>query len=317
MNYTVQLESYKPYILGTLKNLIFRHYPYIEKSRIIKGDFTESLIDELASYKKQTGSDEFKIRGLITDYMFLTPGSETDRLAFYEPQSEVLRGIMMKYDIMEEMLRHAVDNTLTDVQNEVHRLLMKSRNSYIVGGWVRDTILGYEPKDMDFVTDISYDELEEMFEEAGFEVKAAGKEFLVLHVNKDGEYFEIANFRNDGTYTDGKPDSVSIGTIDEDGQRRDFTVNALYYSCAGYQLVDPTGQGVLDLDASALRFIGKPEDRINEDYIRIFRFYRFIKKGFTPDPISLTACRSNFMDAYKKMTPERVRLELEKMAGII
>lgn len=318
MDFTIPLESYKPHILAELKNLIFRHYPYIEKTRILNGDFDESLIEELKSYNKNAGSDWIKIKSLISDYAFLTPGTKTNRLGgFYNSQSEVLKFIEMQYDVMEEMCRHAVDNSLTDIQNEVYELLMKSENSYIVGGWVRDVITGHEPKDMDFVTDIPYNELEQMFIENGFEVKAAGKEFMVLHISKCDEKFEIANFRNDGTYTNGKPDKVEPGTIYDDGQRRDFTVNALYYSCAGYQLMDPTGLGVLDVYHSKLKFIGKPEDRIQEDYIRVIRFYRFLGKGFIPDPVSLTACRRNFNTAYEKMAPERLRLELEKMAGII
>ncbi len=195
-------------------------------------------------------------------------------------------------------------------------MILKSntKRSYLVGGCVRDYLLHVEPKDFDIVTDIPYNLLERYFTDAGWKVNATGKAFLVLSISKNGRQYEIANFRKDGLYKDGRrPESVEIGTIEEDAARRDFTVNALYFDLNEYETLDPTGKGKADLDKKILRFIGKPEDRIKEDYLRVFRFYRFLAKGFRPDPKSLRAVREYFTEAYPKITPERVRGELEKM----
>lgn len=195
-------------------------------------------------------------------------------------------------------------------------MVLKNRtsNSYLVGGCVRDYMLHVEPKDFDIVTDIKYNQLEKDFTEAGWKVNATGKAFLVLSISKNGRQYEIANFRKDGVYKDGRrPETVEIGTIEEDAARRDFTVNALYFDLNTYETVDPTGKGKSDLEKRILRFIGKPQDRIQEDYLRVFRFYRFLTKGFKPDPKSLRAVREYFNEAYPQVTPERVRAELEKM----
>ena len=137
---------------------------------------------------------------------------------------------------------------------------------------------------------------------------------MVLNVSKNGERYEIANFRRDGVSSDGRrPDSVDIGDINDDAKRRDFTVNSLYLDPWTGDIKDPTGKGLKDLKDKKLRFIGRPKDRITEDYLRIFRYYRFLSKGFKPDHKSLRACREYFNEAYFKITPERVRLEIEKI----
>lgn len=156
------------------------------------------------------------------------------------------------------------------------------------------------------------------FEKAGFQVKECGEAFLVLNISKDGEQFEIANYRKEGIYLDDRrPSKVEIGTIEDDAQRRDFTINALYENPLTREIKDPTGQGLYDLMNREIRFIGNPKERIQEDYLRVFRFYRFITKGFTPEKNSLKACRNYFNEAYTSTTPERVRLEIEKMVGLI
>lgn len=192
---------------------------------------------------------------------------------------------------------------------------MSLSESYIVGGAIRDLLTGNKAKDFDIVTNVPYEFLELEFEKAGWTVSSTGKAFLVLSIQKDGRQYEIANFRKDGVYLDGRrPDTVDIGTIDEDAQRRDFTVNALYYNYVTGELKDPTGQGFEDVNRKVLRFIGRPKERIQEDYLRIFRFYRFLSKGFFPDPKSLRACREFFNEGYPKIAPDRVREELEKMS---
>lgn len=188
-----------------------------------------------------------------------------------------------------------------------------SQNNYLVGGCVRDHLLGRESKDFDIVTDVHMDTIEQAFIENGWTVDAVGKQFLVMFVSKNGEQFEIANFRKDVGFSDGRrPDEAIIGDLASDAARRDFTVNSIYYDPFTGSYLDPNS-GIKDAKERVLRFIGRPHDRIKEDYLRIFRFYRFLSKGFTPDKRSLKACRELFNEAYGQTTPERVRMEVERM----
>lgn len=195
--------------------------------------------------------------------------------------------------------------------------------TYLVGGCVRDMILGRTPKDYDIVTSASITELQPKLIENGWEVKGVGDNFLVYVVSKTiGEthwQFEIANFRKESKTSDGRrPDSVSIGTIEDDAARRDFTINSIYYNPLllgpnGSKLTDYNG-GIKDLAACKLKFIGKPKDRIKEDYLRVFRCFRFASTlNFNIDTKSLKACREMWNEAYTNTTPERARMEIERM----
>lgn len=190
-----------------------------------------------------------------------------------------------------------------------------SSQTYLVGGCVRDMLLGRTPKDYDIVTDADVEALKPIFLENGWEVNAVGENFLVYAVSKHHQQFEIANFRKENGFTDGRrPDSVSIGTLEEDAARRDFTVNSIYYNPITNTFIDPNN-GRKDLLNKTLRFIGQPKDRIKEDYLRVFRFFRFLSKlGFEPEIKSLKACREMFNEAYSKTNPQRVRMEIERMS---
>ena len=161
-----------------------------------------------------------------------------------------------------------------------------SQNNYLVGGCVRDSLIGREPKDFDIVTDVHMDTIEAAFIDNGWTVDSVGKHFLVLFSSKNGVQYEIANFRKDVGFSDGRrPDEAIIGDLTTDAARRDFTVNSIYYDPINGSYLDPN-KGMKDAEERILRFIGKPQDRIREDYLRIFRFYRFLSKGFTPQEIS-------------------------------
>ena len=178
---------------------------------------------------------------------------------------------------------------------------------------MRDHLLGVEPKDFDIVTDVQMDVIEQAFKENGWTVDAVGKQFLVMFVSKNGEQYEIANFRKEEGFSDGRrPDKALIGDINTDAARRDFTVNSIYYDPFNGSVIDPNN-GLAEIKSRILRMIGNPHDRIREDYLRIFRFYRFLSKGFTPDKKTLKACRELFNEAYLQITPERVRMEIERM----
>ena len=248
-------------------------------------------------------------------------------------------------------ISHRVTDTIfsrtkrqTDAFYEVVKLLKVSENSALVGGCVRDSILGHTPKDFDFVSDIDYDALEIMFKKAGFKVQEEGKQFLVMIVSKNGEQFEVANFRTDGMYEDGRrPESVETGNIYDDGKRRDLTVNALYLNLTTMLVIDPNAQGINDILSKTLRFVGKPSERLKEDKLRVWRFYRFLKRldGFEAHPKSLKAVRTQIQEdnlnmkkliSFHKLAVveglivdeidtsftdmERIRLEVERMVGL-
>jgi poly(A) polymerase len=90
----------------------------------------------------------------------------------------------------------------------------------------------------------------------------------------------------------------------------------LYFRLSDGRLLDPSGQGIPDIKERILRFVGKPEDRLNEDSLRLFRFYRFLSKGFTAAPKDLRAVRTLFKDSYTRTDPTRVQQEIEKMIGL-
>lgn len=187
--------------------------------------------------------------------------------------------------------------------------------TYLVGGCVRDMLLGKEPKDYDIVTMANIEDLRGTLSDNGWQVDAVGENFLVYAVSKYHRQFEIANFRKESGFTDGRrPDRVEIGTLEEDAKRRDFTVNSIYYNPVSDTFVDPNN-GRNDVQKRVLKFVGRPHDRIREDYLRVFRFFRFLSKlSFEPDIKSLKACRELFNEAYSKTNPERVRMEIERMS---
>ena len=223
----------------------------------------------------------------------------------------------------ERTLSACIKNALpkTAIYEEVTNILKSlSPNACLVGGFNRDAILGVESKDVDFATDTPYAILKYTFEKNNFTVKEEGEAFLVMMVSKkdannESEFYEIANFRKDSDESDGRhPDEVSVGTIKEDGLRRDFTINALFYNLKDERLIDPTGQGIEDIMSNTLRFIGKPEDRIREDYLRVWRAFRLAKtKGLTMDRKTEKALRTMFKVAYEKSNPARVLQEMIKL----
>ena len=198
-----------------------------------------------------------------------------------------------------------------------------TKEVYFVGGCVRDMLLGKAPHDYDIVVDGDLDLIANDLSDNGWKVNDVGKNFLVLIASKFDQnsnttfIVEIAMFRKDGTYTDGRrPDYVNVGTIYDDAERRDFTINALYYNPFTSQVLDPTGKGVQDINNKLIRFNGSPKQRIEEDGLRVIRMYRFSALlGFEIDPIALKVVRRHFDEIYRNLPPERVRLELEKLCG--
>jgi len=145
---------------------------------------------------------------------------------------------------------------------------------FIVGGAVRDALLGKEPKDYDLATDAIPDKVEEMMEKANLRTLATGKVFGVINVFTDTDEFEIATFREDIGSDGRRPDSVKFTTIEGDVLRRDLTINALFFDLDTSEIVDLVG-GVSDLKNGIIRTVGDASERFEEDRLRILRAIRF------------------------------------------
>jgi tRNA nucleotidyltransferase/poly(A) polymerase len=145
----------------------------------------------------------------------------------------------------------------------------------VVGGAVRDALLGKSPKDFDLATDAVPDKVEEMMKAAGLRTIATGKAFGVINVFTDQGEYEVATYRLDSKEGDGRrPDSVSFTNIEGDVSRRDLTINALFYDIDKGEVVDLVG-GIEDLRNGVVRTVGAAEDRFGEDRLRILRSIRF------------------------------------------
>lgn len=187
----------------------------------------------------------------------------------------------------------------------------KGHKAFVVGGCVRDSLLGRAPNDWDICTSASPGEMKACF--SSFRVIETGLKHGTLTVLAGKEAFEVTTFRVDGSYSDGRhPDQVGFTSrIEEDLARRDFTINAMAYNpSAG--LVDPFG-GASDLDRRLLRCVGAPQKRFREDGLRVLRALRFASQlefhieAETAD--ALFSCCS-LLD---QLSAERIRAELEKL----
>ena len=146
--------------------------------------------------------------------------------------------------------------------------------AYFVGGCVRDQVMGLEPHDYDIVTDARPDRVEGLFRRT----VAVGKAFGVILVLKGRHSFEVATFRADGRYADGRrPDSVRFGSAREDVLRRDFTLNGMLYDPTRSELLDWVG-GREDIRRGRIRAIGDPAVRFREDRLRMLRAVRFASR---------------------------------------
>jgi len=188
----------------------------------------------------------------------------------------------------------------------------ESRATRIVGGAVRDALLGRDVSDADLATVFVPAEVIARAEAAGMKTVPTGIEHGTVTVIVDGKPFEVTTLRRD-VETDGRHAVVRFTSDwEEDASRRDFTMNALYCDAVG-DVLDPLG-GVADLKAGRVRFVGKAEERIREDYLRILRFFRFFAwygRG-RPDPDALKAC-AKLKAGLATLSAERVWAELKRL----
>jgi tRNA nucleotidyltransferase/poly(A) polymerase len=180
---------------------------------------------------------------------------------------------------------------------------------YVVGGAVRDALLGKQPKDYDLATDATPDKVEAMMQRAGLKTLPTGKAFGVINVFTDADEYEIATFRED-IGSGRRPDAVKFTDIESDVKRRDLTINALFYDIDTGEVVDLVG-GVDDLKKGIVRTVGAPEDRFGEDRLRILRAVRFAARfGSNLDPAVDAALKKDAnLDG---ISPERIRDEFLK-----
>jgi len=182
--------------------------------------------------------------------------------------------------------------------------------AYLAGGCVRDLLLGVEAVDYDVATNARPEEVQRIFPRV---TNLTGKSFGVVRVLVGEEQFEVAMFRQDGAYVDGRrPESVTPATPELDAQRRDFTINGLFYDPVAEKLIDYVG-GEADLKAKIIRAIGNPADRFAEDHLRLLRAVRFAARlNFKIEPKTWEAM-CGAAPSIKSISAERIRDELNKI----
>lgn len=218
------------------------------------------------------------------------------------------------------------------IQKEVQRIL-GTEEAYLVGGSVRDLVMGNDPKDYDFTTSMLPEEMKEKVKAAGRRVYTIGEKFgtigfkcpvesQVTDSNPDGnlsvniiteyEYVEVTTFRSE-VYTNKsrKPEVQFVPSLDEDLARRDFSLNAMILRSDG-TIYDKFG-GKLDIHAKQIKTVGMPKDRITEDPLRMLRAARFAARyGFTIDPNFIGKAR-HLADRIFDVSVERWVQEIDKM----
>jgi poly(A) polymerase len=189
------------------------------------------------------------------------------------------------------------------------KLLKAGHETYYAGGSVRDELLGKDPKDYDLATSATPDEVQALFPRTD----AVGAHFGVILIKQDKCAIEVATFRHDGSYSDGRrPESVTFTNAKEDAKRRDFTVNGLFKHPLSGEVIDYVG-GQKDLAAGVIRAIGIPATRFQEDALRLLRAIRFaVATGFEIEENTWQALQEN-ASLLQKISPERIREEFSRI----
>ncbi|RZA05273.1 MAG: CCA tRNA nucleotidyltransferase, partial [Proteobacteria bacterium] len=194
----------------------------------------------------------------------------------------------------------------------LQRLQSMERKAYIVGGAVRDLMLGLEPKDYDIVSEATPDEIEAAFPKT----VGVGKQFGIMVIVTNEGPVEVARFRADGAYTDGRhPDEIIFADPAADAARRDFTINALFYDLEAGEVIDYVN-GLQDLDGRLIRCVGEPARRFEEDALRMLRAVRFhnqlSSRKFRLDPELVAAIRP-LSSRLALVSRERITQEMERV----
>ncbi|HEY5648456.1 MAG TPA: CCA tRNA nucleotidyltransferase, partial [Nitrospiria bacterium] len=181
--------------------------------------------------------------------------------------------------------------------------------AYWAGGSVRDLVMGNEPDDYDIATSAPPDAVMKLFKQT----IPVGVSFGVVRVRLDEDEFEVAAFRSDGRYIDGRhPETVTFSDAREDAKRRDFTINGMFYDPEEEKVIDYV-EGQADIKKGVIRAIGDAGKRFEEDRLRMIRAVRFSARfGFPIEPETEKALRG-LSDKIPSISGERIRDELEKM----
>lgn len=212
---------------------------------------------------------------------------------------------------MEDL--HISSRLIHPLAIEVCRILNKNNyQAFIVGGCVRDLILGQRPKDWDITTDASPKKVMELFERT---IPTGLQHGTVTVCMGEGveNHFEVTTFRIEGEYSDGRrPDEVFfVMNVEQDLARRDLTINAIAYDPITHRCVDPFN-GVQDLKEGIIRAVGKPTVRFQEDGLRIMRVARFAARfGYSVDAHTFAGMKES-LETLKKVSKERINDELTK-----
>ena len=188
----------------------------------------------------------------------------------------------------------------------VRRLQQHGHRALLAGGCVRDLILGTSPKDYDVATSARPEQVEAIFEQT----IPVGRDFGVMLLVLDGQNYEVATFRTEDTYSDGRhPDRVEFAGATEDARRRDFTINGMFWDPVAGRLIDTVG-GEADLRDRRIRAIGDPERRFREDHLRLVRAIRFAARlGFHIEPATRRSLQQN-VHLTTRVAAERLQQEL-------
>ena len=191
----------------------------------------------------------------------------------------------------------------------IQRLHEAGYEAFLVGGCVRDELRGVDPEDYDISTSAQPEEVEELFAKT----VGVGKSFGVMMVLESGNQFEVATFRADGGYEDGRrPKEVKFVDAQTDAGRRDFTVNGLFLNPVTNKVHDWVG-GETDLKSRTLRTIGDPVERFGEDHLRLLRAVRFAAQlDFQIEPATFAAVQQH-AEKINRVSAERIRDELLKL----
>ena len=201
------------------------------------------------------------------------------------------------------------DSTKAIAGQIVARLQSAGFAAFWVGGCVRDFLLGRAPDDFDIATDAKPEQVEKLFRKT----IPVGKKFGVMIVVEGGHQFQVATFRAEADYQDGRrPEKIIFANAEADALRRDFTVNGLFYDPLTKKIHDWVG-GEKDLCAKIIRTIGKPEERFGEDHLRLLRAVRFAAQlNFAIEPKTFAAVKK-LAPKIKLISAERIRDELLKL----
>lgn len=201
---------------------------------------------------------------------------------------------------------------LTAAKKIVECLAREGYIAYFAGGWVRDLVMQHPSHDIDIVTSAPIEVIQTLFSKT----IPLGVAFGIVVVVMDGHSFEVATFRKEVGYKDGRrPDRIESATPEEDAQRRDFTINGMFYDPLKEILYDYVG-GQEDLKKEVIRAIGNPHERFLEDRLRMVRAVRYASRfRFAIDPDTIQAILAHAEDLFPAVAIERIWQELKKMAA--